>query len=68
MVCGPQEGDQINNFYESLSLQIERASVAGYPILMVGDFDAKLGKGIIKDDIHDMCGVLESLPEQIIRL
>ena len=31
-----------------------RASVAGDPVLMVGDFNAKLGKSIVKDDIHDM--------------
>ena len=57
VVYGQQEGDhqdQINNFYENMSLQIERASVTGGPILMVGDFNAKLGKGIIKRDIHDM--------------
>ena len=56
VVYGPQEGDhlyQMNNFYENLSLQIKRSSVAGDPILMVGDFYAKRRKGIIKGDIHD---------------
>ena len=58
VVYGPREGDhlyQMNNFYENLSLQIKRASVAGDPILMVGDFYAKRGNGIIKGDIHDTC-------------
>ena len=33
--------DQINNFYENLFLQIERASIAGDPVLMVSDFDGQ---------------------------
>ena len=69
MVYGPQQGDhtdQINNFYENLSLQIERASVAGDPILMVGDFNAKRGKGIIKGDIRDMSSNGQKLHNLII--
>ena len=57
VVYGPQESDhidKINQFYENLSLQIERTSLTGDPILMVGDFNAKLGKTIIKGDMHDM--------------
>ena len=67
---GPQEGDhidQINNFYENLSLPIERASTAGDPILMVGDFNAKLGKYIIKGDIHDMSNIWQKLHNLIIK-
>ena len=67
---GPQEGDhidKINHFYENLSLQIEKASLAGDPLLMVGDFDAKLGKTIIKGDIHDMSNNGEKLHSMIIR-
>ena len=70
MVDGLQEGDhidQINNFYEKLSLQIERASVAGHPILMVSDFNGKLGKGIIKGDIHDMSSNGQKLHNLIIK-
>ena len=51
VVYGPQEGDhidQINHFYENLSFQKERASVAGDPILMVGDLNTKLGQGMKK--------------------
>ena len=63
---GPQEADhrdQINNFYENLSLQIERASIAGDPVLMVGDFNAKLGGG----DIHDMSSNGQKLHNLIIK-
>ena len=70
VVYGPQEGDhihQINDLYENLFLQIERASVAGDPILMVGDFNAKLGKGIIKDDINDMSSNGQKLHNLIIK-
>ena len=44
--------DEINNLYEDLSLQIERALVAGDPILMVDDLNAKLGNH--ESDVHDM--------------
>ena len=70
VVYGPQEGDhihQINKFCENLSLQIETASVAGDPILMVGDFNAKLGKSIIKDDIHDLSSNGQKLHNLIIK-
>ena len=70
VVYGPQEGDhidKINNFYENLSLQIERASVAGDPMLMMGDFNAKLGKSIIKGDIHDMSSNGQKLHNLIIK-
>ena len=53
VVYGPEEGDhfdKINHFYENLSLLTERAALTGDPILMVGDFNAKLGKTIIKGD------------------
>ena len=70
VVCGPQESDhidEINQFYENLSLQIERASLTGDPILMVGDFNAKLDKTIIKGDIHDMGSNGQKLHNMIIK-
>ena len=70
VVYGPQESDhidKINQFYENLSLQIERASLTGDPILMVGDFSAKLGKTIIKGDIHDMSNNGQKLHNMIIK-
>ena len=53
--------------HENLSLQIERASIAGDSILMVGDFYAKLGKGIIKGHIHDMSSNGQKLRNRIIK-
>ena len=70
VVYGAQESDhidKINQFYENLSLQIERASLTGDPILMVGDFNAKLGKTIIKGDIHDMSNNGQKLHNMIIK-
>ena len=54
-------------FHENLSLQTERASVAGHPILMVDDFNAKLGKGIIKGDIHHTSSNGQKLHNLIIK-
>ena len=70
VVYGPQEGDhidKINHFYKNLSLQIERVSLRGDPILMVGDFNAKLGKTIIKGDIHNMSNNGQKLHNMIIK-
>ena len=50
---------------KNLSLQTERASLACDPILMVGGFDAKLGKSIIKADIHDMSNYGQKLHSKI---
>ena len=50
-----------------MSLQIERASVAGDPILIMGDFNTKLGKSIIKDDINDMSSNGQILHNLIIK-
>ena len=65
VVYGPEgdHRDEIINFYENLSLQIKRASIAGDPILMVGDIDAKLGKS----DIHDMSSNGQKLHNLIIK-
>ena len=41
--------------------------VAVDPILMVGDLNAKLGKGIIKGDIHDMSSNGQKLHDLIIK-
>ena len=56
-----------HNFYENLSLQIERASIASYPILMVGDFNAELGNGTIKGDNHNMSSNGQKLHNLIIK-
>ena len=70
VIYGLQEGDhidKINNFYGNLSLQIERASLTGDPILMVGDFNTKLGKTIVKGDVHDMSNNGQKLHNMIIK-
>ena len=53
----PQENDpEINRnlFYQNLSIQIEQAFLSGYSVIMVGDFNAKLGKDVIGGDVHPM--------------
>ena len=47
LVHGPQENDSVNkitDFYDSISVQAERANLAGESVFLVGDFNAKLGK------------------------
>ena len=41
-------------FHDRLTYQIERAKLVGESVILIGDFDAKLGKDLIKNDIHDM--------------
>ena len=56
-VYGPQENDSVNkirDFYDSISVQVERANLAGDSVLLVGDFNAKLGTEIIQGEIHQM--------------
>ena len=54
---GPQEKESENkrtDFYESLSIQIQRAQIEGDMVILVGDFNAKLGSDVKKGDIHSM--------------
>lgn len=54
---GPQEyadEEEKLSFFEKVSLQIERASIVGEKILLIGDFNAKLGREYIAGDYHDM--------------
>ena len=54
-VYSPQENNpvaELDNFYENLSMQITRACLAGDPVFLAGDFNAKLGRQFISDDIH----------------
>ena len=41
-------------FYDRVTYQIERAKLVGESVILIGDFNAKLGKDLIKNDIHDM--------------
>ena len=57
LAYGPQENDpEINRnlFYQNLSIQIEQAFLSGDSVIMVGDFNAKLGKDVIGGDVHPM--------------
>ena len=64
LVYGPQEKDNINTisrFYENITVQTERAVLAGDSVFLVGDFNAKLGRGIIPNDRYDMSDNGQSL-------
>ena len=57
LVYGPQENDSVNkirDFYDSVSVQVERVNLAGDSVFLVGDFNAKLGAEIIRGEIHQM--------------
>ena len=57
LAYGPQENDPETNrnlFYQNLSIQIEQAFLSGDSVIMVGDFNAKLGKDVIGGDVHPM--------------
>ena len=41
-------------FYQKITYQIERAKLVGEPVILMGDFNAKLGRNLKKSDIHDM--------------
>ena len=56
-VHGPQENESVNKirgFYDSISVQVERANLAGDSVFLVGDFNAKLCAEIIRGEIHQM--------------
>ena len=57
LVYGPQENDYVNktrDFYDNVSVQVERANLAGDSVFLVGDFNAKLGTEIIRGESHQM--------------
>ena len=57
LAYGPQENDPETNrnlFYENLSIQIEQAFLSGDSVIMVGGFNATLGKDVIGGDVHPM--------------
>ena len=43
-----------NLFYQNLSIQIEQVFLSGGSVIMVGNFNAKLGKDVIGGDVHPM--------------
>ena len=51
LVYGPQENDsvsKIRDFYDSISVQVERVNLAGDSVFLVGDFNATLGTEITR--------------------
>ena len=57
LAYGPQENDPETNcnlFYQNLSIQIEQAFLSEDSVIMVGDFNAKLGKDVIGGEVHPM--------------
>ena len=49
LVYGPQENDQVDKvkqFYENISLQVNRSLLAGDYVFLAGDMNAKLGKNL----------------------
>ena len=57
LVYGPQEDAsevEKSMFYDRVTYQIEREKLVGESVILIGDFNAKLGKDLIKNDIRDM--------------
>ena len=57
LVYGPQENDYVNkikDFYDSISVQVERANLVGDSVFLVGDFNAKLGTEFIRGEIYQV--------------
>ena len=53
---GPQEKekrDLVEDFFNNISVQLNRSTLSGDPVMLIGDLNAKLGKDIIKGDVHD---------------
>ena len=56
LAYSPQENDiqGVTDFYQNLSVQSESAHLNGDNVILVGDFNAKLGSEIITGDPHPM--------------
>ena len=65
LVYGPQENDSEDkdSFYHDISVQVEMAYLNGDAIIIVGDFNAKLGYDVILKDLHPMSNNGEQLFE-----
>ena len=47
------ESDE-ETFWHNIHVEVERAKLAGENLLLIGDFNAKLGRAFIPGDIHDI--------------
>ena len=57
LVYGPQENDPEDireSFYHDVFVQIQTAYLNGDSVILVGDFNVKLGHSVVQNDIHLM--------------
>ena len=56
LVYGPQENnsEDKDSLYHDVSAQVEMAYLNGDSVIMVGDFNVKLGYDVIPKDLHSM--------------
>ena len=57
LAYGTQEGSSTqdtDDFFSQISIQVNRAILSANSVTLVGNFNAKLGKGLIKGDVHDI--------------
>ena len=57
LVYGPQENDPEDireSFHHDVSVQIQTADINGDFVILVDDFNAKLGHSVVQNDIHPM--------------
>ena len=57
LVYGPQEyssGSDKETVRHNIHVEVERAKFSGENLLLIGDFNAKLGRAVISGDIHDI--------------
>ena len=58
---GPQENDSEDKDSFCHDISVEMAYLNGYSVIMVGDFNAKLGYDVIPKDLHPMSNNGEQL-------
>ena len=49
-----EKTDLVEDFFNNISVQLNMSMLSRDSVMLIGDLDAKLGKDIIKGDIHDM--------------
>ena len=57
LVYGPQEYSSESDketFWHNIHVEVERAKLAGENLLLIGNFNAKLGRTFVPGDIHDI--------------
>ena len=57
LVYGPQEYSSESDketFWHNIHVEVERGKLAGENLLLIGNFNAKLGRAFIPGDIYDI--------------